>query len=324
MSQVRSQDWLSKVRAMVGQEALPPQTAADPVNLPMIRRWCEAMGDRTPAFLDEQAAVRSGRASVVAPPAMLFAWTMSHFSPDGEREGGKLLGLDLVDAAGFTSVVATNVEEEYFRELRCGDLITQRVTLDGISDEKKTGLGVGHFVTYRYEFSDQHGELVGRTIFRVLKFRPPAKAKEAAPAAADAPRAAKASPPRPPVTKDGEFFWAGFVERKLLVRQCGQCGRLHHPPGPMCPECNSLEWTPRECSGRGTIHSFVVMHQPQIPGHQYPLPVALIDLEEGARIVANLQGIAPDKVRIGLPVEVQYVEYEKDFVLPAFRERRTG
>lgn len=313
MSDAGTRDWLSKVRAMVGREALPPQTAADPVNLPMIRRWCEAMGESNPIYLKDQ----------VAPPAMLFVWTMSHFRPDLGREGGTLLGLDLIDAAGFTSVVATNVEEEYYRDLRCGDVITQRVTLDAVSDEKKTGLGVGHFVTYRYEFSDQNGELVGRTLFRILKFRPPAKSKEAAPQG-KATETRKPSPPRPPVTKDGAFFWEGFKQRKLLVRKCGQCGRLHHPPGPMCPECNSLEWSALECSGRGTVHSFVVVHQPQLPGLQYPLPVALIDLEEGVRIVANLRDIAPDKVRIGMPVEVEYVEVEKDFVLPAFRERRAG
>ncbi|MBV6415503.1 MAG: hypothetical protein CMLOHMNK_00014 [Steroidobacteraceae bacterium] len=304
MSNAATNDWLTAVKAQIGREALPPQTAVDPVNLPMIRRWCEAMGDRNPLYAEGK----------LAPPATLFMWTMSHFRPDLSREGGSLLGLDLVDAAGFTSVVATNVEEEYCRDLRCGDVITQRVTLDGISEEKKTGLGVGHFVTFRYEFTDQKGEVIGRTLFRVLKFRPPAKTA-----------AAKKSPvPRPPVTRDSAFFWEGLNQRKLLVRQCGNCGRLHHPPGPMCPECNSLEWRALECSGRGTIHSFVIVHQPQMPGLNYPLPVALIDLEEGARMVANLGEIAPGKVRIGMPVDVDFVEIEKDFVLPVFRERRAG
>lgn len=314
MSDAGTQSWLSKVQALAGREAFPPQTAADPVNLPMIRRWCEAMGESNPHYLGE----------AVAPPAMLFVWTMGHFRPDLGREGGSLLGLDLVDAAGFTSVVATNVEEEYYRELRSGDLITQRVTLDAVSEEKKTGLGVGHFVTYRYEFSDQKGELVGRTLFRILKFRPPAKPQGEAAAAAQAPEAKKPLHPRPAITRDGAFFWEGLNQRKLLVRKCGKCGRLHHPPGPMCPECHSLEWTTLQCSGRGKVHSFVVVHHPQIPGFQYPLPVALVDLEEGVRVVANLRDIQPEKVRIDMPVEVEFVEVEKDFVIPAFRERRAG
>ncbi len=315
MSGAEKNNWLGKVRAMVGREALPPQTAVDPVNLPTIRRWCEAMGESDPKYLD----------GTVVPPAMLFVWTMGHFRAGPGRESGTLLGLDLVEAAGFTSVVATNVEEEYLRELRCGDVLTQRITLDAISEEKKTGLGVGHFVTYRYEFSDQKGEVVGRTLFRVLKFRPPAKTNETA-ARVDTDTAGVTQPPhpRPAITRDGAFFWEGLNQRKLLVRKCGSCGRLHHPPGPMCPDCNSLEWTTQQCSGRGRIHSFVVVHQPQIPGFQYPLPVALVDLEEGVRIVANLRDIAPGKVRINMPVEVEFVEVGKDFVIPAFRERQAG
>jgi len=311
MSGAATINWLEKVRAMVGREALAPQTAADPVNLPMIRRWCEAMGERSPDFLDGTAA----------PPAMLFVWTMGHFRLDPGREGGTLLGLDLLDAAGFTSVVATNIEEEYLRDLRCGDVLTQRITLDAISDEKKTGLGVGHFVTYRYEFSDQKGEVVGRTLFRVLKFRPPARPHESTARADGVPPPPH---PRPAITRDGAFFWEGLKEHKLLVRKCSSCARLHHPPGPMCPNCNSLEWTTLQCSGHGKVHSFVVVHQPQIPGFRYPLPVALVDLEEGVRIVANLQDVAPESVRIDMPVEVQFVEVEKDFVMPAFRERQAG
>ncbi|MFO1466116.1 MAG: bifunctional MaoC family dehydratase N-terminal/OB-fold nucleic acid binding domain-containing protein [Steroidobacteraceae bacterium] len=312
MSDAGMLNWLSKVQAMVGQEALPPQTALDPVNLPAIRRWCEAMGEDDPRYLQGE----------VAPPAMLFVWTMSHFRPDLTRESGTLRGLDLADGAGFTSVVATNIEEEYCRDLRCGDVITQRVTLDAVSEEKKTGLGVGHFVTYRYEYSDQKGDLVGRTLFRILKFRPPQEKQDAP--AGKAPEARKPPHPRPAVTRDGAFFWEGLNQRKLLVRKCSRCGHLHHPPGPMCPECQSLEWMALQCSGRGRIHSFVVVHQPQMPGFKYPLPVALVDLEEGVRVVANLLDIEPEKVRIDMPVEVEFVEVDKDFVIPAFRERRAG
>lgn len=324
MSDAGTQNWLAKVQALVGREAAPPQTATDPVNFPMVRRWCEAMGETSPLYLDEKFAAKTELQDLVAPPAMMEVWTMSRFQPDLGREGGTLLGLDLVDAAGFTSVVATNLEQEYIRYLRPGDLITQHVTLDGISEEKKTGLGVGHFVTYRYEFTDQRGELVGRMLFRVLKFRPPARPENAGAPPAEASETNKPPHPRPAITKDGAFFWEGLNQRKLLVRKCGDCGRLHHPPGPMCPECQSLEWTTLQCSGYGTIHSFVVVHQPQIPGFQYPLPVALVDLEEGVRVVANLRGIPPEKVRIGMAVEVEFVEIEKDFVIPAFRERRTS
>jgi uncharacterized protein len=107
----------------------------------------------------------------------------------------------------------------------------------------------------------------------------------------------------------------------LLIRQCTQCRHLHHPPGPMCPVCHSYEWSALQASGRGTIHSFVIVHQPQLPGFTYPLPVALVELEEGVRVVSNLTGIAADRVRIGLPVEIEFTEVEPGYGLYAFHER---
>jgi hypothetical protein len=65
----------------------------------------------------------------------------------------------------------------------------------------------------------------------------------------------------------------------------------------------------------------VIVHQPQLPGFSYPLPVALVELEEGVRLIGNLYGFSPDSVRIGTPVEVQFDEVEPGYLLYAFRER---
>ncbi|MBS0580896.1 MAG: bifunctional MaoC family dehydratase/OB-fold nucleic acid binding domain-containing protein [Proteobacteria bacterium] len=276
----------------------------------MIRRWCAAMGERNPAYLDEQAPL--------APPAMLEVWTMRGFTPDGS--GGavaRLTGIDEMDAAGFTAVVATNLSQEYVRYLHPGDLVTQQVTFVGVSDQKQTALGPGHFLDYRYEFTDQRGEVVGRMRFRILKYRPTQ-------VAAAAPAAMKPPHPRPAITADSAFFWDGLNQRRLLIRRCGQCARLHHPPGPMCPVCHSQQWSVLEASGRGTVHSYVIVHQPQMPGFRYPLPVALVDLEEGVRLVANLSGVGPEQVRIGMPVEVEFNEVEPGYVLYAFHPRAGG
>jgi len=189
------------------------------------------------------------------------------------------------------------------------------VFFEDVSDEKRTALGAGHFLDYRYEFSDQHEELVGRMHFRILKFRPTRQ-----PVAAGAPQP-KPPHPRPSVTRDSAFFWEGLQQRLLLIRRCSRCGHLHHPPGPMCPKCHSPEWTPQPVSGRGLIHSYVIVHQPQLPGFSYPLPVALVELEEGVRLIGNLHGLAPDAVRIGMPVEAQFDEVEPGYVLYAFRAR---
>ncbi len=305
--------WLAALRTRCGELAAPVRTAPDPVNVPMIRRWCEAMGERNPLYLDETYARASAHGGLVAPPAMLEVWTMQRFRPDAELPR-PLLGLDDMDAAGFTAVVATDLEQEYLRYLRPGDLVTQRVFLQGVSDEKRTALGAGHFLDYRYEFMDQHGEPVGRMHFRILKFRP-------VPVIQVPPVAPQARPahPRPAITRDSEFFWEGLGRGQLLIRSCSACGHLHHPPGPMCPKCHSYEWSARPVSGRGTVHSYVVVHQPQLPGFTYPLPVALVDLEEGVRLVGNLRGIAAAEVRIGMPVETEFIEVEPGYTLYAFR-----
>ncbi len=301
--------WLEELRARIGAPAAPARIAPDPVNLPAIRRWCEAMGERNPLYLDEGFAARSPHQGIVAPPAMLEVWTMGRFRLGAQSERGSLLGLEEMDVRGFTSVVATNLEQEYLHYLRPGDLITQTVTLEGVSDEKRTALGAGHFLSYRHEFSDQRGTLVGRMRFRILKFRPAARA---------------AGHPRPAITLDNAFFWEGVQRCELLIRKCARCGHLHHPPGPMCPRCHALEWTTMRASGRGTIHSFVIVHEPPLPAFSYPLAVALIDLEEGVRVLANLPGISPGAVRIGLPVQIEFREIEPGYVLYAFRERQEG
>jgi uncharacterized OB-fold protein len=126
----------------------------------------------------------------------------------------------------------------------------------------------------------------------------------------------------PSMTPDTQFFWDGVKEHRLLVQRCTGCSALRHPPRPMCPRCNSLSWDAIEASGRGTVHSFVMPKHPPLPWFDDPYIVALVDLEEGVRIVSNLCEIAPDDATIGLPVEVRYEEFDGGLVLPLFRPAR--
>ena len=86
----------------------------------------------------------------------------------------------------------------------------------------------------------------------------------------------------------------------------------------MCGVCQSLDWDAVEASGRGTVYSFVINHYPQVPAFDYPLAVGLIELEEGTRLVANLTGIDPADISVGMPVEVEFVDHDDDLTLPAF------
>ncbi|OBH28157.1 nucleic acid-binding protein [Mycobacterium sp. E342] len=123
----------------------------------------------------------------------------------------------------------------------------------------------------------------------------------------------------PAITKDTEFFWNGLRDNKLLIQRCGGCGRLRHPPRPMCPHCRSLDWGTVKSSGRGTVYSYVMPHEPKFPFFEYPYVVALVELEEGVRLVSNLTDIDPADVRTGMPVEVYYQGFDNDLVLHQFR-----
>lgn len=128
-----------------------------------------------------------------------------------------------------------------------------------------------------------------------------------------------ATPLRPSVSPDTEFFWNGLRERLLLIQRCSSCGALRHPPRPMCPHCLSTEWDTIESTGRGTVHSFVMPQHPQFPFMDYPYIVALIDLAEGIRLVSNLIDIEPENAWIDMPVEVYFTEFDDGFVLHQFR-----
>ena len=124
--------------------------------------------------------------------------------------------------------------------------------------------------------------------------------------------------PRPSINRDNQFWFDGAAEGKLLIQRCSACGMLRHPPGPICSACHSFEWDSVEASGRGVIYSYVINHHPQLPAFDYPLPVALIELEEGTRLMSNLVGFDLDAIDVGQAVEVEFVEHDDELILPAF------
>jgi uncharacterized OB-fold protein len=130
--------------------------------------------------------------------------------------------------------------------------------------------------------------------------------------------------PAPIVTEDNAAFWDAADGGRLVAQRCAKCGRLRHPPRPMCPECSSLDVEVTTLSGRGVVYSYAVLHHPQHPAFEYPVLAALIDLDEGIRIVSNLVGVEPDEVRIGLPVQVEFVPTEGDHHVPVFRPITVG
>ena len=143
----------------------------------MIRHLVEALDDRLPIYVDEDAARAAGHPGVVAPPTSLQVWTMgglrrrpSEAEPSGDDTQGALM--TLLDGEGCVGVVATNCEQSYNRYLTIGDHLTVSSHLEDISGLKHTALGEGYFVTTKQTYTDQHGEVVGEMLFRILKYRP--------------------------------------------------------------------------------------------------------------------------------------------------------
>ncbi|MGH3958587.1 FAS1-like dehydratase domain-containing protein [Mycobacterium sp.] len=173
-------EFYTRLKALVGQPtgSGKPSVAPDPVNQPMIRHWAHALGDMNPVYLDPEFAAASRFGGIVSPPAMLQTWTMPSPKLDGIAErGGAPIEITtnpmaFIEEAGFTGIVATNSEYEIERYPRLGDVVTSTTVIEDVSDEKKTALGTGHFVTWVTTYVDQDGEVLGRQRLRVLRFRP--------------------------------------------------------------------------------------------------------------------------------------------------------
>ena len=169
---------MRSLRALIGTPIGTPAVAPDPVNQPMIRHWVVAMEDHNPVYTHSERAAASRFGGIVAPPMMLQTWTMPTPKITGIAERGgapveqttnPLAGLD---QAGFIATLATNSEFEIIRYLRLGEVITSTMEIESVSDEKQTRIGRGHFVTWVTTYRDEQGEVVGRQMFRILKFAP--------------------------------------------------------------------------------------------------------------------------------------------------------
>ncbi|WP_369029058.1 bifunctional MaoC family dehydratase N-terminal/OB-fold nucleic acid binding domain-containing protein [Streptomyces adonidis] len=300
----------AQLAAFEGRSAVVGGVGKDPVNEPMIRHWCEALGDSSPAYVGPDA---------VAPATMLQVWTMGGLSGHSSRSEAYEELLTLLDDAGCTSVVATDCEQEYLRPLRPGDRVTFDSVVESVVGPKTTKLGTGYFVTTRMDVRVE-GEPVGTHRFRILKYAP-----SHAPGASRAPetstgRERAATRPRPVVNRDNAGFWDGVGRRQLLIQRCLECRALRFPWLPGCNACGSGDWDTVEACGDGTVFSYVVMHHPPFPAFDPPYAVGLIELAEGVRIISNVIGVPYDKVRIGMPVRLEFVRYEGGQPeLPVFR-----
>lgn len=292
-----------------------PRIGRDPVNQPMIHHWTDAIGDKNPIYVDEEAAKAAGHPGIVAPPAMIQVWTMMGLG--GVRPDDDPLGkiIEIFDDAGYVGVVATNCEQTYHRYLQPGEEVSVSAELTDVIGPKQTALGESYFINQKitWQVGDED---VAEMAWRIMKFIP-------------GDRAAKAEIPpdldpeklmRPAASKDTQFFWDGVNAHELRIQQRPD-GALQHPPVPAIWKGYQDPVVPSDyvvASGEGTVFSYVVHHAPKVPGRNLPFIIALVELEEGVRMLGELRDIDPGEVQIGMPVRATFIDFPDSDVSPAW------
>jgi uncharacterized protein len=111
--------------------------------------------------------------------------------------------------------------------------------------------------------------------------------------------------PYPRPDRDTAPFWEAQRNHELRLQRCSACGTFRFPVTPVCPECRSFDFDWALCSGRGTIYSYTVVHHQTHPAFPVPYAIALLELEEGPRLIGRLRG-SSDGLVIGAPVGVEW------------------
>ncbi|MBS1692111.1 MAG: bifunctional MaoC family dehydratase/OB-fold nucleic acid binding domain-containing protein [Actinobacteria bacterium] len=289
-----------------------PRLGRDPVNQPMIHHWVDAIGDRNPIYVDESAARAAGHPGVVAPPAMIQVWTMMGLG--GVRADDDPLGqiVELFDEAGYVGVVATNCEQTYHRYLRPGEQVSIAAELTDVVGPKQTALGEGYFISQRitWQVGDED---VAEMFWRILKFIPKEHTQSVAvPDDLDADAMM-----RPAVSRDTQFFWDGVDAHELRIQK-RRDGTLQHPPVPAVWQDKGAPADYAVARGTGTVFSYVVHHAPKVPGRTVPFVIALVELEEGVRMLGELRNVEPAAVTIGMPVRATYIDFPSGDAGPAW------
>lgn len=117
----------------------------------------------------------------------------------------------------------------------------------------------------------------------------------------------------PGLDEHNRAFWTGGRDNQLLIARCERCRRWVSPPAADCPDCGG-KLAAQPVSGRGTVFTYTVNHQPFNPAVPLPYVIAIVELDEqpGLRLVANIVDCQPDSVRVGLPVEVRFERQDRD------------
>jgi uncharacterized protein len=116
-------------------------------------------------------------------------------------------------------------------------------------------------------------------------------------------------------------FWDGCKEGRFLVKHCNSCGEDHFYPRPFCPKCWSTDVEWKRATGAGRLYTYAVVRQNDLPpfAERVPYVAAIVELDEGPRVMTNIEGDDFDALEIGMPVHVAFKAISEDVTIPVFR-----
>jgi uncharacterized OB-fold protein len=109
-------------------------------------------------------------------------------------------------------------------------------------------------------------------------------------------------------------YWDAARQGRLLIAECGACGKVHHYPRPFCPHCWSDDVQPVQASGTGTLYTYSTVHVNDLPPFSGRLPyvAAIVELTEGPRLMTTIEGAEPDALRVGMAVTASFRPVDAD------------
>ena len=130
--------------------------------------------------------------------------------------------------------------------------------------------------------------------------------------------------PIPAPQPESDYYWEKARQHELWLRSCTACGQAYFYPRDISPCCFSRDTTWIRASGKATLYTFGIVHRAPHPGFMDDLPLvtAIVELEEGPRMPTNIVGIddpTPDKLEVGMPLEVTFEDITATIALPKFR-----
>ncbi len=135
----------------------------------------------------------------------------------------------------------------------------------------------------------------------------------------------KATRPVPQPTPETQHFWDGTNQSELRLQRCDECKHVYFPPRPFCPKCSCRDVTVFRAKGRGRLLSYVINERGH-PAWDGPYSIAIVELDEGVRMMSNVVECAqtPEALVLDMPLEVTYLPLSDDITLPLFRPARAS